>query len=205
MKPDLYAFSHLRPDANRTRGYNGRYAAMTSLNVQSEPQEDNGTDTHNNAHWIARSQEAKNNPVYALRLIDNHTPYQSAIAKLRGSYRHLSRYTTRKMEAVCSGWELLDGEDKNLEAFNYSLRTDDANGYQVSLRAAGEKLEKYIEPMTADDVQALIQRTGDFMRRNNPHSPESIAERQRQEEEEKRKVDEERERQRQAFRQLHWS
>ncbi|PHM48253.1 hypothetical protein Xhom_05038 [Xenorhabdus hominickii] len=42
------------------------------------------------------------------------------------------------------------------------------------------------------------------MRRNNPHSPESIAERQRQEEEEKRKVDEERERKRQAFRQLHW-
>ncbi|MBC8951313.1 hypothetical protein [Xenorhabdus sp. TS4] len=98
------------------------------------------------------------------------------------------------MKAVCSGWELLDGEDKNLEAFNYSLRTNDANGYQASLRAASEKLEKYIEPMTEDEIQALIQRTGDLMRRNNPHSPESIAERQRQEEEEKRKVEEERER-----------
>ncbi|MCC8368267.1 hypothetical protein J8V57_18870 [Xenorhabdus sp. PB61.4] len=202
MKSDLYGFSHLRPDANRARGYTGRYALRRSLNA--EQQEDHTTDTHSHAHWIASSQEAKNNPVYALYLIDNHTSHQHAITMLSESYRHLSQYTTRKMEAVCSGWELLDDEDKNLEAFNYSLMNDDANGYHASLRAANEKLESYIEPMTEDDIQALIQRTSDFMRRNNPHSPESIAERQRQEEAEKRKVDEERERQRQAFRQLHW-
>ncbi|OTA14700.1 hypothetical protein Xvie_03401 [Xenorhabdus vietnamensis] len=153
MKPDLYAFSHLRPDANRARGYTGRYASWRSPDIQTEPQEDTTTDTRSNAPWIACSQEAKNNPVYALHLIDNHTPYQSAIAMLSESHRHLSRYTTRKMEAVCSGWELLDGEDKNLEAFNYSLRTNDANGYQASLRAASEKLERYIEPMNWKDIE----------------------------------------------------
>ncbi|AOM39944.1 hypothetical protein [Xenorhabdus hominickii] len=155
MRSDLHAFSHLRPDANCARGYTGRYASWRSPDIQPEPQEDTPTDTHSNAHWIARSQEAKNNPVYALRLINNHTPYQSAIATLRGGYRHLSRYTTRKMEAICSGWELLDGEDKNLEAFNYSLRANDANGYQASLRAANEKLERYIEPLNWEDIERL--------------------------------------------------
>ncbi|WFQ79518.1 hypothetical protein PXH59_18485 [Xenorhabdus sp. SF857] len=199
MRSDLYSFSHLRPDANRARGYTGRYVSWRSLDVP-EPQEEHATDTHSNAHWIASSQEAKNNPVYALHLIDNHTSHESAIEMLSESYRHLSQYTTRKMEAACSGWELLDDKDKNQEAFNYSMRTDDANGYRASLRAAGEKLEQYIEPMTGDEIQALIQRTSDFMHRNNPHSAESIAGRQRQEKEEERKAYEEQERQGQAYR-----
>ncbi|SFO04441.1 hypothetical protein [Xenorhabdus japonica] len=199
MKSDLYGFSHLRPDANRARGYTGRYASRYSPNA--EQQEDHTTDTHSHAHRIASSQEAKNNPVYALHLIDNHASHQHAITMLSESHRHLSQYTTRKMEAVCSGWELLDDEDKNLAAFNYSLMNDDANGYHASLRAANEKLESYIEPMTEGDVQTLVQRMNDVMHRHNLHSPESIAARQRQEEEEKRRVDEERERQRQAFRQ----
>jgi hypothetical protein len=200
MVSDLHAFSHLRPDAKQARGYTGRYASWYSSRYQPEPQEEYTTDTHSNAHRIASSQEAKNNPVYALHLIDNYTPHESAIEMLSESHRHLSQYTTRKMEAICSGWELLDDEDKNQQAFTYSAMNDDANGYQASLKAVGEKLEQYIEPMTEDEVQALIQRTSEFMRRNNPHSAESIAERQRQEEEERRKAYEEQERQRQAYR-----
>ncbi|MBO1916004.1 hypothetical protein J4727_05385 [Providencia rettgeri] len=44
--------------------------------------------------------------------------------------------------------------------------SDDDNGYRASLRAASLKLEKYIEPMTEQEIQALLKRIAE---RNNVH------------------------------------
>ncbi|MGX5287273.1 hypothetical protein ACWLKK_11555, partial [Morganella morganii] len=140
----------------------------------------------------------RNNPVYALALIKRNVPHQFAIEQLTGSPRHLSRYTTRKMEALYPGWELLDDEDKNMTAFRHSTQNSDSNGYTASLRAAGEKLAQYLEPMTEAEVQALIRST--TQRHNELQAPESVAQRMYEAEQEKRRADEEGERQRSEYR-----
>ncbi|MBP1381175.1 hypothetical protein, partial [Providencia rettgeri] len=63
-------------------------------------------------------------------------------------------------------------------------------------------LEKYIEPMTEQELQALLKRIAE---RNNVHSAEKIAERRRQAEEDKRKADEIGKQQRKEYRRLYGS
>lgn len=123
MKPDTYSFAHLSPDTPRAQGYAGRSLMYRAAAASVSEESDTGhSRTHSDAHCIAESQEAKNNPVYALALIKRNVPYQSTIEQLTGSPRHLSRYTTRKMEALHPGWELLDDEDKNMTAFRHSTQ-----------------------------------------------------------------------------------
>ncbi|MET6582838.1 hypothetical protein [Morganella morganii] len=202
MGPETYSFAHLSPDTPRAQGYAGcslmYRAAATSVSDESATEHNI---THSDAHCIAGSQEARNNPVYALALIKRNVPHQSAIEQLTGSPRHLSRYTTRKMEALHPGWELLDDEDKNMTAFRHSTQNGDSNGYTASLRAAGEKLAQYLEPMTEAEVQALIRRT--TQRHNELQTPESVAQRMYEAEQEKRRADEEGERQRRECRRLY--
>lgn len=198
MKPDTYSFAHLSLDTPRAQGYAGpslMYRAAASVSDETATEHSR---THSDAHCIAESQEARNNPVYALTLIKRNVSHQSAIEQLTGSPRHLSRYTTRKMEALYPGWELLDDEDKNMVAFRHSTQNSDSNGYTASLRAAGEKLAQYLEPMTEAEVQALIRRT--TQRHNELQTPESVAQRMYEAEQEKRRADEEGERQRREYR-----
>lgn len=204
MKPNTYSFAHLSPSTQCAHGYRGRmFMYQTGQSSLSDEAENSHKKQHSEAHWIAISQEAKNNPIYALKLIQRNVSHGSAIARLTGSFRQLSQYTIRKMEDTFAGWELLDDEDKNLAAFNNSLFSNDSNGYRASLRAANLKLEKYIEPMTEQELQASIKRTSDDMKRNNPHSAENIAERRRQAEEDKRKADEIGKQQRKEYRRLY--
>lgn len=202
MKPDPYSFAHLSPDTPRAQGYTGHGLMYrhTTASVSDESATEHSR-AHSDAHCIAESQEARNNPVYALTLIKRNVPHQSAIEQLTDSPRHLSRYTTRKMEALHPGWELLDDEDKNMAAFRYSTQNSDSNGYTESLRAAGEKLSQYIEPMTEAELQALIRRT--TQRQNELQTPESVAQRMYEAEEEKRRADEEGKRQRKEYRRLY--
>ncbi|MET4876147.1 hypothetical protein L9G70_01575 [Morganella morganii] len=202
MRPETYSFAHLSPDTPRAQGYAGRSLMYRAAAASVSEESDTGhSRTQSDAHCIAESQEAKNNPVYALALIKRNVPYQSAIEQLTGSPRHLSRYTTRKMEALHPGWELLDDEDKNMTAFRYSTQNSDSNGYTASLRAAGEKLAQYLEPMTEAEVQALIRHT--TQRHNELQAPESVAQRMYEAEQEKRRADEEGKRQRKEYRRLY--
>lgn len=113
---------------------------------------------HSDAHLIAVSPEGKNNPVLALSCISESMDVDRAIRTLSDSPRALSQYTIRKMESVCPGWELMDAEGQNKEAFLCSMASNDANGYQASMRAAGKALEKYVEPLNADDFLELARR-----------------------------------------------
>lgn len=110
---------------------------------------------HSNAHQIAVSREARNNPILALKLIERGEPSALAIETLATSYRHLSNFTKRKMKTICSGWECMDTEDRNQEAFTYSTTHQDSNGYRAGFDAALKVLEKHVEPLTDEDFTRL--------------------------------------------------
>lgn len=110
---------------------------------------------HSNAHRIAVSPPAKNNPILALKLIDRGESSERAIETLEASYRHLSNFTKRKMIGICSGWEFMDTEDRNKEAFTYSATHQDSNGYRAGFDAALKALKKHIEPLNIDDFKRL--------------------------------------------------
>jgi len=114
---------------------------------------------HSDAHLIAVSPEGKSNPVMALSCISKGMDADRAIRLLSDSPRALSQFTIRKMQAVCAGWELMDAESQNMTAFSSSIASNDANGYVVSLNAAAKALEKYVEPLTMQEVVALADQT----------------------------------------------
>lgn len=154
-------FSHLNIQGNglQVNGSASHYSperrwlllSMSEADTQAERQEKQLK--HSSSHLIAVSQEARNNPVLALKLIERGKPHQQAIETLAASHRHLSHFTMRKMKAICSGWEFLDTQDRNNEAFIYSSTHKDSNGYRAGLNAALKVLDKYVEPWTAEDLR----------------------------------------------------
>ncbi|HHH0286664.1 TPA: hypothetical protein ACPZMX_001162 [Yersinia enterocolitica] len=147
------SYQHLAPQAaaptgNRLSGSLLRLQRL-SQSAQAQDERENASvvvTRHTNAHWIASSPEAQNNPILALSLIKRRIPHEDAIGTLQVSARHLTNLTKRKMIAVCAGWECLDTEDRNMEAFTYSATHNDENGYWAGFNAAQRKLEKYVEP-----------------------------------------------------------
>lgn len=147
-------FQHLnqpRPDA-QAYGFSGRRMQRMHRLQQSVEDGQPSECRHSDAHLITVSKEAKQNPIQALHLIREGTPHQQAISRLQGSVRELSLFTRRAMEKVYPGWELLDAEDQNMAAFQHSIINGDANGYRAGFNAALSALEKFIEPVTFDDI-----------------------------------------------------
>ncbi|MBL5827652.1 hypothetical protein [Serratia fonticola] len=153
------SFRHLAPakhfQSGRDNSLSARIARINQLS-ESEYEDSPVVDSHSVAHRIAVSQEANNNPVLALKLIQRGEESEDAISLLADSHRELSQFTQRRMEKVCPGWECLDDEDKNLEAFNYSVWNNDVNGYWAGIRAAITALEKYVEQPTLEDINRLM-------------------------------------------------
>ena len=147
-------FQHLnppQPDA-QAYGFSGRRMQRMHRLQQSVEDEQPPERRHSDAHLIAVRKEAKQNPIQALHLIAEGIPHQRAIALLQGSVRQLSRFTHRAMEKVYPGWELLDAEDQNMAAFQHSMINGDTNGYRAGFNAALSALEKFVEPVTFDDI-----------------------------------------------------
>jgi len=130
---------------------------MQRLERLSQPKADAipVVESHSDARKIAVSQEAKSNPVLALRLINQGKSYQQALQKLQFSASHLSRFTQRIMAKSYPGWECIDTEDQNMAAFQYSMLHNDGNGYHAGLKAALVALEKFVEPLTLEDITRL--------------------------------------------------
>ncbi|CNK90738.1 hypothetical protein [Yersinia pseudotuberculosis] len=156
------SYQHLFPQAtahteNRLSGSLLRLQRL-SQSAQAQDEQESASvvvTRHTNAHWIASSSEAQNNPILALKHIKRRTPHEDSINVLRVSHRHLSNFTRCKMIAVCAGWECLDTEDRNIEAFTYSMTHNDENGYWAGFKAAQRVLEKYVEPWNEKDIRAL--------------------------------------------------
>lgn len=161
------SYQHLAPKAaaptgNRLSGSLLRLQRLSQSALAQDERESASVviSRHSNAHWIASSNEAKNNPILALKLIKRRTPHEEAIDTLQVSARHLSNFTKHKMIAVCAGWECLDTEDRNMEAFTYSMTHSDDNGYHAGFFAAQRVLEKHVEPWTEEDIRSLSERYG---------------------------------------------
>lgn len=147
-------FQHLtppQPDAQAYGFYGRRMQRMHRLQ-QSVEDEQSPECRHSDAHLIAVSREAKQNPILAFHLIADGFSHQRAIARLQGRARQLSKFTRRVMEKVYPGWEFLDAEDQNMAAFQHSMINGDTNGYRAGFNAALSALEKFVEPVTFDDI-----------------------------------------------------
>ncbi|HDL7927072.1 TPA: hypothetical protein PXP82_001982 [Yersinia enterocolitica] len=161
------SYQHLAPQAAAPTGnrLSGSLLRLQRLSQSAQAQDEQESASvvvtrHTNAHWIASSREAQNNPILALKLIKRRTPHEDAIGTLQVSARHLSNFTKRKMIAVCAGWECLDTEGRNMEAFTYSMIHSDENGYHAGFFAAQRVLEKHVEPWTEEDIRSLSERYG---------------------------------------------
>ncbi|WP_368763569.1 hypothetical protein [Klebsiella variicola] len=155
-------FQHLnppQPDA-QAYGFSGRRMQRMHRLQQSVEDEQPPECRHSDAHLIAVSKEAKQNPIKALHLIADGLPHQRAIARLQVRARQLSQFTQRVMEKVYPGWELLDAEDQNMAAFQHSMINGDTNGYRAGFNAALSALEKFVEPATYDDIADSIMVRG---------------------------------------------
>ena len=155
-------FQHLnppQPDA-QAYGFSGRRMQRMHRLQQSVEDEQPPECRHSDAHLIAVSKEAKQNPIQALHLIADGLPHQRAIARLQVRARQLSQFTQRVMEKVYPGWELLDAEDQNMAAFQHSMINGDTNGYRAGFNAALSALEKFVEPATYDDIADSIMVRG---------------------------------------------
>lgn len=147
-------FQHLnppQPDA-QAYGFSGRRMQRMHRLQQSVEDGQSSECCHSDAHLIAVSKEAKQNPILAFHLIAEGSPHQRAIARLQVRARQLSQFTQRVMEKDYPGWELLDAEDQNMAAFQHSMINGDTNGYRAGFNAALSALEKFIEPVTYDDI-----------------------------------------------------
>lgn len=147
-------FQHLnKPQSDaQAYGFSGRRMQRMRQLQQSVEEEELYECPHSDAHLIAVSKEAKQNPIQAFHLIAEGLPHQQAIASLKGSVRQLSLFTRRAMEKVYPGWEFLDAEDQNMAAFQHSMINGDTNGYRAGFNAALSALEKFVEPITFDDI-----------------------------------------------------
>lgn len=155
-------FQHLnppQPDA-QAYGFSGRRMQRMHRLQQSVEDEQPPECRHSDAHLIAVSKEAKQNPIQALHLIADGLPHQRAIARLQVRARQISQFTQRVMEKVYPGWELLDAEDQNMAAFQHSMINGDTNGYRAGFNAALSALEKFVEPATYDDIADSIMVRG---------------------------------------------
>ena len=155
-------FQHLnppQPDA-QAYGFSGRRMQRMHRLQQSVEDEQPPECRHSDAHLIAVSKEAKQNPIQALHLIADGLPHQRAIARLQVHARQLSQFTQRVMEKVYPGWELLDAEDQNMAAFQHSMINGDTNGYRAGFNAALSALEKFVDPATYDDIADSIMVRG---------------------------------------------
>ncbi|MFG6485016.1 hypothetical protein ACEWUX_28855, partial [Klebsiella pneumoniae] len=93
-------FQHLnKPQSDaQSYGFSGRRMQRMHQLQQSVEEEELPECPHSDAHLIAVSKEAKQNPIQAFHLIAEGIPHQQAIARLKGSARQLSRFTRRAME-----------------------------------------------------------------------------------------------------------
>jgi hypothetical protein len=113
---------------------------------------------HTREHNVSVSEEAKSNPVLALRLLRTTDLKSSAIIKkLRDEPEAITAFTERYMTENSPEWEFVSDEDKARQAMIYSMGNDDSNGYSSGKTAARKVLDgmrdNYMTQKEFDRVQ----------------------------------------------------
>ncbi|WP_186378292.1 hypothetical protein [Yersinia massiliensis] len=141
-------------------------------------------DQHSRSHNVAISDEAKDSPVLAIRLLKDTDMNSSKIKKrLAEDPEALTVFTQNFMEQRDPTWELQDDEEKAMTALTYSAGNADTNGYLAGRQKATKALAKMVEPMTEDEIQAMIERNTQVMNASDPNTPDNVEARKKAEEE----------------------
>lgn len=144
---------------------------------------------HSREHNVAVSDEAKANPILAMRLLtDTDLSSKKIIIQLADAPQALSKFTQNFMETRDPTWEFQDEEDQALTALTYSSQHNDANGYTAGWNRAFRALEKLKEPLTDEEHQSFLDAMNQMANEDNPNTPDNVEARRQADEEYKQEV-----------------
>lgn len=144
---------------------------------------------HSREHNVAVSDEAKANPILAMRLLnDTDLSSKKIIAQLADAPMALSKFTQNFMEANDPTWEFQDEEDQASTALTFSTQRGDANGYMAGRNRAAKSLEKLKEPLTEDEHQEFMETMRRLANEDNPNTPDNVEARRQADEDYKQEV-----------------
>jgi hypothetical protein len=196
----MKSFKHLFSKNNQASDAEGPFSHLLNAHadniafVDSDKQKDREItvakpNQHSRGHNVAVSNEAKENPILAIRLLnDTDLSSKKIIAQLADAPIALSKFTQNFMEQNDPTWEFQDEEDQAITALTFSTQHGDANGYKSGCDRASKALEKLVEPLTEDEHQSLMDRVTQMMNDANPNSPDNVEARRRADEEYKQEV-----------------
>lgn len=158
-------FSHLNKST-------GAYAASDELPEQSESDggmapdiagiTDKGNrvrEKHTRGHNVAVSDEAKKNPVLAVKLLRSTKLSSSEIIRrLKEEPEAITAFTEKFMSENVPEWEFVSEEDKGKQAMAWSVRNDDKNGYNAGRNAARRVLDGMRDPyLTTKEIERSME------------------------------------------------
>lgn len=183
----MFNFSHLF-DSAKAKGANGGDDTEIKF-VNNEPVKVAKPAQHSREHNVAVSDEAKANPVLAIRLLkDTDLSSKKIKAKLASAPQALSKFTQNFMEENDPTWEFQSDEEKAQTALTYSVQNSDKNGYGAASISATKALKKMEEPLTEDEVKALAERTTQLLNDSNPNTADNVNARRQADEDYKQEV-----------------
>ena len=176
-------FQHLVVNANNDASDDTQQEQTMTL-IESSDEQPAAPKKHSRGHNVAISEEAKNSPVLAVKLL-RETDLSSKKIRVRLSEepQALSKYTIKYMEDNDPTWEFLDDEERVSKALQVSANKGDINGYMTARHQAVQALKKMEEPMTEDEIKKVIENTRQLMNEITPNTVDNIAARKKADEE----------------------
>lgn len=196
----MKSFKHLFGGNNKASAGTGPFSHLFSASddapvlVETNKQKDRTIiiakpSQHSREHNVAVSDEAKANPILAMRLLnDTDLSAKKIIAQLTDAPMALSKFTQNFMETNDPTWEFQDEEDQAYTALTYSTQRGDANGYTAGWNRAFRALEKLKEPLTDDEHQSFLEAMNRMANEDNPNTPDNVEARRQADEEYKQEV-----------------
>ncbi|QDX98954.1 hypothetical protein EGD00_20735 [Pectobacterium carotovorum subsp. carotovorum] len=174
-------FSHLF-GGSKAKGSNGNDVIQSA--DEKEPIKIAHPSQHSREHNVAISDEAKENPILAIRLLKETDLSSKKIkAKLVSAPQALSVFTQKFMEENDPTWEFQDDEEKARTALTYSAHNGDKNGFNKARIGATKALKKMEEPLTDDELQTLAARSTQMINDSDPNSIDNLNARRKADEE----------------------
>ncbi|WP_053083847.1 hypothetical protein [Providencia rettgeri] len=176
-------FQHLAVNADNDTSNDPQQEQAMTL-IESSDEKPTAPKKHSRGHNVAVSEEAKNSPVLAVKLLrETDLSSKKIRTRLSEEPEALSKYTIKYMEENDPTWEFLDDEERVRKAFQVSANKGDINGYMTARHQAVQALKKMEEPMTEDEVKKMIENTRQMMNEINPNTEDNIAARKKADEE----------------------
>lgn len=175
-------FQHLAVKADNDTS-NDTQQDQTMTLIENNDEQPAAPKKHSRGHNVAVSEEAKNSPVLAVKLLrETDLSSKKIRARLSEEPEALSKYTIKYMEENDPTWEFLDEDEQALKALTVSSQRGDINGYMKAKQQAINALKKMEEPMTENEIKKMIENTRQMMNKANPHSVDNTEARKKADE-----------------------